>query len=345
MQKVLSLIEKSVATDASVLITGEAGVGKGLVAREIHRQSARGERRLLRIDCASLTDDFFDNDPVAAGASGDPHRAPWNRFRAVDGGTLFLDNIDELSSLLQEKLLRLLREQDSPWAGIERRQRVDFRLIAATHRGLTQLLDSGKLREDLCYLVNVIHIQVPPLRARREDIPDLLRHFIEVHAQDTGWRGELTDDVLARFHAHDWPGNIDELENAVRRLMILRDVSYVFEELEASSENDEPDERSAPPRAGPASSEVTALADTVDLKDLGRKASDVAERKAIFDMLVRSMGNKKEAAQRLGISYKALLYKIHDLGIESLRPGPGSVVPPVSMEAPAAGTGFATSRL
>jgi two-component system response regulator AtoC len=325
MKRVQKLVEQSAASDVPVLITGEAGVGKDLVAREIHRQSSRADKPLLEVNCASLDnaafDDLFGDGPSS---SGQDQSAP----SQLDGGTLFLADVGELSAALQERLAQLLRLHDAPQNGDGHPRRVDFRLIGATRRDLTQAMGAQAFSEDLYYRINLIHIHVPPLREHPEDIHALLQHFMEQYGRGEGWdEGEMPESLLARFRSYQWPGNVRELENAVRRLIALRDPVYVLEELEAQSERYAARPTGTPPNGDgqPISLPPRAQLDgeqSIDLKELGRRASDLAEREAILEMLHRTMGNKKETAQRLGISYKALLYKIRDFGIPGSRPVP-----------------------
>jgi DNA-binding NtrC family response regulator len=327
MGRVRKLVEQSAASDVPILITGEVGVGKDRVAREIHRRSARGHKTLLAVNCASLSDDFFESaifDREGTSFS-DRERNTLGEPESIDGGTLFLDDIGQLSPALQDRLLLLLRRGDAFGTGGEERPRVDFRLIAATHRDLTRAMEEGTFSEDLYYRVNLIHIDVPPLRTHREDIPALLQHFMQEIGEHEGWHGELPESVLARFRSYEWPGNVRELENAIRRFIALRDPTYVLEELENQSEGNTRRLTGSPSNGGGQLAPAVTQPDqgqTVDLKEVGRKASDLAERAAILDMLGRTMGNKKETAVRLGISYKALLYKIRDFGIASARPRP-----------------------
>jgi two-component system response regulator AtoC len=328
MKRVQRLVERSAGSDVPVLITGEAGVGKDLVAREIHRGGSRAHKPLVEVNCASLPNDFFD-DLLRAGpsSSGQDRSAP-SQLETLEGATLFLADVGELSPALQDRLLQLLRRYDAPQNGNGHSRPVDFRLIGATRRDLTQTMGAQSFSEDLYYRINLIHIHVPPLRAHAEDIPGLLQHFMEQYGKGEGWHeGEMPENLLARFRSYQWPGNVRELENAVRRLIALRDPTYVLEELEAQSERYAARPTGAPPNGNGQSVSIPPMPQldgghSVDLKELGRRASDVAEREAILEMLRRTMGSKKETAQRLGISYKALLYKIRDFGISGSRPPP-----------------------
>jgi two-component system response regulator AtoC len=291
------LLEQSAASDLPVLITGEMGVGKDLVAREIHRRSARSAHPLLEINCAALKDgdELFEGEPPP-------------------DATIFLNGVAELSPGLQEKLLRVLRRGDTQNGHV---RPLEVRLIAATHRDLALAVETARFSEDLYYRLNLIHIHVPPLRAHLEDVPALVEYFLREHGRRDGRVEEIPEIIRARMLAYEWPGNVRELENAIRSFIALGDATYVIEELDArSSERD----RAIKPTNGHSSFPPPSWTHDddgyhIDLKKLGREASDAAEKAAIVSMLGHTMGNKKAAARRLGISYKALLYKIRDFGI------------------------------
>ena len=321
MQRVRKLVDQSAASDLPVLITGEVGVGKELIAREIHRQSSRAKGPLLEINCASLSEESLVGDFAAT------EEGVAQGMENAASATIFLNGVGELSATLQEGLLRLLRRSDDAQGG---HGAFRVRLIAATHRDLVEALDAGRFSEDLYYRLNLIHIHVPPLRSHLEDVPALLKYFLREHAgSGSDGRGEEIPELIrARMMAYEWPGNVRELENAIRCLIALRDPAYVLEELDARADHERMahvphaivrNHSSAPPM--PADGGYS-----VDLKKIGREASDAAEREAIMNMLAHTMGNKKAAARRLGISYKALLYKIRDFGLIGLVGD--SVVPP-----------------
>ncbi len=315
MLRVEKLVEQSAASDLPVLLTGEMGVGTERIAREIHRRSPRAHEPLVELHCACLPEDFFER-PSA--------------LEAVGGGSLFLEDIGELSSVLQDKLLQLLRRRDALRLGSADHPHNEVRVIAATHHDLPLAVQAGTFSADLYYRLNMLHIHVPPLRAHPEDIPGLLQYFMQEHGSREGWHGELPQDLRAFFLSYEWPGNVSELENAIQRFITLRDPAYVLEELEAQSERARAT-TDLPPSGRPQS--ASALLEhgggyRVDLKEIGRHASDAAEKAAIMDMLSRTLGNKKLAAQRLGVSYKALLYKIHDFGIAEARAGRSHEEPP-----------------
>jgi two-component system response regulator AtoC len=311
MQRVDSVIKRVADSDVPVLITGESGVGKDVAARQLHTSSGRADKVFIKINCAALAKDLLESELFGheKGSFTGADRAKLGQFELADGGTLFLDEIAEIPAALQAKLLQALQDGEFYRVGGQRKLKVDVRVVVATNRNLEEAIRQGSFREDLYYRLNVVSLHISPLRERREDIPRLLGHFMEKYARRYGWDQELAPAVLERFVAYDWPGNIRELENIVRRMMVLRDPDYVLDELNPRRKAMSP----APAPASPAGLHDEGL--TIDLKGVGRKASDAAEREAIVQMLAYTLGDKKEAVRRLGISYKALLYKIRDFGI------------------------------
>jgi transcriptional regulator with GAF, ATPase, and Fis domain len=349
-----------------VLITGESGVGKDVVAREIHARSARSAKVFIKINCAALPGELLESELFGheRGSFTGAQRTKPGQFELADGGTLFLDEIGEMPVSLQAKLLQALQDGEFYRVGGQRKIKVDARVIVATNRDLGRAMDEGTFREDLYYRLNVVQIAIPPLRDRREDIPRLLEIFVEKYGRRYGRDVTVPPEVMERFRTYDFPGNIRELENLVRRLIVLKDPRYVLAELRdrlppaamQPSAGPSPIAATAPgaplfggPKipgfASPFSSpsplpppviplppapSASAIAEyagaqtanqalvddyKIDLKDLGRKAANAAEREAIIVMLGHTGGNKREAAERLGISYKAILYKIRDFGI------------------------------
>lgn len=305
MLRVRRLVQQSAANDLSVLITGEVGVRKDLVAREIHRRSARADQRLCEINCRAVLDNALSRGVLPdwlAGASGDAARAA--------GATLFLNGVGELPPRLQEELLELLRLSD----GANEQRPPALRVIASTQRDLAAAVDAGTFNEELYYRLNVIHIHVPPLRAHLEDLPLLIDHFLREHGRQLGRPIDILPEAIrARMQTHPWHGNLRELDNAIRSYVALRDPAYVLEELDARSDRRSTNGSSS--SHPPPSAMHVGASYRVDLKRIGREAADAAEKDAIIEMLAQTRGHKKLAAHRLGISYKALLYKIRDFGI------------------------------
>src|SRR5687768_2801868 len=207
-------------TKSTVLVTGETGTGKEMVARLIHHRSLQRDMPLIKVNCAAIPETLLESELFGhvRGAFTGATMTKRGKFALADGGTIFLDEIGTLSTAGQAKLLRVLQEREFEPLGAERTQRVDVRVIAATNRDLKQMVQEGRFQEDLYYRLNVIPIELPPLRNRREDIRVLIDHFVEKHRQRTGKRIDRVDDEAARaLERYDWPGNVRELENTIER--------------------------------------------------------------------------------------------------------------------------------
>ncbi len=323
MRRVQDLVDRIADADVPVLITGESGVGKDVVAREIHGKSARAARVFVKINCAALPGELLESELFGheRGSFTGAARTKPGQFELADGGTLFLDEIGEMPVSLQAKLLQALQDGEFYRVGGQRKIRVDARVIVATNRDLARAMEEGTFREDLYYRLNVVQVRIPPLRERREDIPALLEQFVVKYSKRYGRAAEpIPREVVARFMEYHWPGNIRELENLVRRLMVLNDPRYVLSELLERPPSQDPRRASRPSLpamvAPPPPAEPEVEEDLrIDLKEVGRRAAHAAEREAIVTMLGHTGGNKREAAERLGISYKAILYKIREFGI------------------------------
>jgi len=224
LRQIVSQIDLVAPTDASVLILGETGTGKELVAHEIHRRSRRQDRALIRVNCATIPKELYESEFFghARGAFTGAIKDRAGRFEAAEGGTLFLDEIGEVPLDLQGKLLRALQEKHYERVGEDRTRQADVRIVAATNRDLKKEVAAGRFREDLYYRLNVFPVQVAPLRERREDIPLLAQHFIQVSARELGCaKPRLTHAGAVRLQGYDWPGNIRELRNVIERAVIL----------------------------------------------------------------------------------------------------------------------------
>ena len=243
------------------------------------------------------------------GAFTGAHAEKPGKFELAHQGTIFLDEIGEMDPRLQAKLLQVLQDEEFYRVGGRRPVRVDARVLTATNRVLETAIRQGTFREDLFYRLNVVTVRVPPLRERKEEIGPLVRHFSEKYRRRYhGGLEEVPAEVMERFLAYDWPGNVRELENLVRRLVVLRDPAMVLGELGTGSLH---------ALAGPANTvrEGPGSLEDEPLKEVARRAARVAEREAILRALKRTGWNKRKAAKRLQVSYKALLYKIRDCGI------------------------------
>src|SRR3984893_16550570 len=224
MEEVIRRAELAAETKSTVLITGETGTGKELVARAIHDRSPQRHMPLIKVNCAAIPETLLESELFGhvRGAFTGATTTKKGKFGLADGGSIFLDEIGTMSPTLQSKLLRVLQEREFEPLGAERTQRVDVRIIAATNRDLRQMVTDGKFQEDLFYRLNVIPIEIPPLRERRDDIPALVEHFVTKHAQRTGRRFDKIDEsVLAGLQQYDWPGNVRELENTIERAVVL----------------------------------------------------------------------------------------------------------------------------
>ena len=224
MNKLREQIAAAAPTHSRVLIFGENGTGKELVARSIHRQSLRHQRPFVEVNCAAIPETLIETELFGheRGAFTGAVAQKRGKFDSADGGTLFLDEIGDMSLATQAKLLRVLQEQQFTRVGGNKLIKVNVRVIAASNKDLGQEIEKGNFREDLYYRVNVLPIEVPPLRARREDIPALTRHFLKIQAEEQGMKlKEITAGALNVLARHDWPGNIRELRNQVERLMIM----------------------------------------------------------------------------------------------------------------------------
>ncbi|WP_242345256.1 sigma-54-dependent transcriptional regulator [Anaeromyxobacter terrae] len=322
MERVWSLVNRIADTDVPVLLIGESGVGKDVIARRIHATSHRAGRPFVKINCAALPGELLESELFGheKGAFTGAHAEKPGKFELAHRGTIFLDEIGEMDPRLQAKLLQVLQDEEFYRVGGKRPVRVDARVVVATNRNLEAAIRQGTFREDLFYRLNVVTIRVPPLRERREEIGPLVRHFVEKYrARYRGGLEEIPAEVMERFHAYDWPGNVRELENLVRRLVVLRDPAMVLGELGGTPPALANAGSQAPPtgavngvhRPG----EAPALPEDAPLKDVARRAARIAEREAILRALMRTGWNKRKAAKRLQVSYKALLYKIKDCGI------------------------------
>lgn len=225
MHKVQSLIEKVARTEGTVLITGESGTGKSHVARSIHKKSSRHERPMVSVNCGAIPKDLLESELFGhiKGAFTGADRNKKGLFREADGGTLFLDEIGELPTSLQVKLLHAIEEKEVRPLGAEQTRRVDVRIIAATNRNISEMMKNGEFREDLYYRLNVLHIVLPPLRERREDIPVFIEYFLNSEVNRLGLEGHYdmdpaVEEVLLEYR---WPGNLRELQNVLARMLVL----------------------------------------------------------------------------------------------------------------------------
>jgi transcriptional regulator with GAF, ATPase, and Fis domain len=293
MREVFRRIEKVASTDISVLVTGETGTGKEVVAREIHRRSPRSGGPFVAVNCGAIPEALLESELFGhvKGAFTGATASRRGRFALADGGTIFLDEIGTLALPVQAKLLRVLQEREFEPVGSERTEAADLRVIAATNRDLRAMVAEGRFQEDLFYRLSVIPIELPPLRERREDIPLLVEHFVRKHSQRVGRRiDDVSASALERLSGYHWPGNVRELENAIERAVVLT-AGAVIDAASISMIE-------APP--GPAAGGLPSarLHENVEW----------AEQESVRRALRQANGVKKDAAEILGISQRALSY-------------------------------------
>ena len=292
MQHLLSEIALVAPSEATVLIHGDSGTGKELVARAIHASSARSEKPLVTLNCAALNESLLESELFGheKGAFTGADKRREGRFVEADGGTLFLDEIGDISPMMQVRLLRAIQEREVQRVGSNQTISVDVRLIAATHRDLAAEVNAGRFRQDLYYRLNVVAIEVPSLRQRREDIPLLAGHFLQRFAERNrkAVKG-FTPQAMDLLIHYDWPGNIRELENAVERAVVLLTGEYI-------SERELPLAIAGTP---------IPLGQSQDIQPLVE-----VEKEVILAALEKTGGNKTEAARQLGITRKTLLAKL-----------------------------------
>ena len=303
MQRVLEVTDRVARSEATVLVTGETGTGKELIARRIHARSARAEGPFVAVNCAAMPADLLESELFGheKGAFTGATKARLGRFRQATGGSIFLDEVGELPRALQGKLLRVLQERVVDVVGADAPVAVDVRVVAATNQDLAEQVASGTFREDLLYRLNVVEIRVPPLRERPEDIEPLTRHFVEQSGR--GRDVELTDEVLAALQRRRWPGNVRQLENACERLVLLSpDGTLRASDLPTVSERD-----SAPPPLGELNEWPPLPESGLDLVDL--------EKRVIERALAFKAGNITQTARYLGVPRHVLVYRMSKYGI------------------------------
>ena len=355
MQSIAKVIEQVSDSDVTVLIRGESGVGKELVSRAIHQRSNRRTRAFVKVNCAALPAELLESELFGheRGAFTGAATTRIGKFEQADGGTLMMDEIGELKPSLQAKLLHVLQDAEFTKIGSNKRINVDVRVVAATNRDLEKMLVSGDFREDLYYRLKVIELTVPPLRERRDEIPTLTDFFVARYSRKYNRPLKPVSDQLQQmFLQYDWPGNIRELENMIKRIVVLQDETLVFREIERNMQRAAaapaqavaaapapavaaavavpagiggggvmpyvpPPEPAEPATAG--DDVESPVAGTEDgggsLAAVAKAAAMKAERAAIEQTLRQVHWNRRKAAQILGVSYKTLLNKIKECGI------------------------------
>jgi two-component system response regulator AtoC len=325
MQKARLKIDKVALSGVPILIQGDNGTGKGLLASFIHYNSPEPGAPFVKVNCAAIPGALLESELFGyeKGAFTGAHSAKPGRVELADGGTLFLDGINEIDMSLQAKLLQLLQDGQYYRIGGQEDRHVRVRLICATNRRLEQEIANGRFRQDLYYRINVVSIELPGLRSRADDIPDLVAYFLQIHrARHNMQARPLSASALQLLGRHSWPGNIRELENLIERYVILGSEDAIFSELLNRAEQTE--ETPEIPVEG-----------QIHLKKVTRQAVHDLERKIILSVLEANQWNRKRTASALKISYRALLYKIRRAGLprkRGMRPPKARIDLPTAIE-------------
>ena len=304
MSKLLETVAQVAPSEATVLITGDSGTGKEMIAGAIHFNSPRKEGPFVKINCAAITETLLESELFGheKGAFTGAHRKKDGRFLQAHGGSLFLDEISEMSLAMQAKLLRVLQDREITRVGGEEVIRVDVRLITATNKDLLQEIEAGRFREDLYYRLNVVTLSIPPLKERREDIPLLAQHFLTLFNKKNRKQIKgFTPHIMDRLLKYDWPGNVRELMNAVERGVVLSRSEYLDEEDMPLDLNEE----------------FLRQAQAGQENVPAEMPLDEVEKATILKTLESSGGNKSEAARRLGITRRTLHKKLKKYGVMS----------------------------
>jgi two-component system response regulator AtoC len=314
MQAIHEILSQVADADVTVLIHGESGVGKEVIARTVHELSNRSERPFVKVNCAALPEELLESELFGyeRGAFTGASARKSGKFEIADSGTMFLDEIGEMSGPLQAKLLQVLQDGEFSRLGGQSDVRVDVRVVAATNRNLEEMVASGAFREDLYYRLNVVNVFVPPLRDRREEIPVFVDHFLRVYRlkynRDVSG---VSDRLMQGFIEYAWPGNVRELENMVKRIIVLQNEDAIAEEIFNAPARSDP----ARPTAEEIVDEMDPMDDSISLREIGKRAARDAEREALRRVLFQTNWNRKKAAKILEVSYKTLLQKIKECGL------------------------------
>ena len=306
MRAIHQRVEKLAGANVPVLIQGESGTGKEILAKLIHKLSPWEDGPFVKVNCPAIPATLLESELFGyeRGAFTGAYGTKPGRVELANRGTLFLDEISELEASLQAKLLQLLQDGQFCRIGAQEDRRVEVRLLCATNRQLEEEIDTGTFRQDLYYRINVLNISLPPLRDRRMDIPELIAYFLSAHSQ--AYKVEppsISPQVMELLQRYDWPGNIRELENLVKRFVILGSEEVITSELVNRGQTH--------------FSTRVLQGDSVPLKEITRQAVQELEKKIILQVLQANHWNRKLAARKLKISYRALLYKIRQAGLPS----------------------------
>jgi len=303
MQPVMTMVDRVADNDISVLLRGESGVGKEVIAREIHRRSPRRSSPFVKVNCAALPETLVESELFGheRGAFTGAESRKKGRFELANGGTIFLDEIGELSLAIQVKLLRVLQEREFERVGGTEPVKVDVRVVTATNRDLEQALSEGNFREDLYYRLNVFPIFIPPLRERRADVLPLADHFVEKYAREHGKTiKRISTPAIDQLASYHWPGNVRELENTIERAVLMADGEVIHA-------------HHLPPTLQTAEATGTVLSTSLG------GAVATFERSLIEDALKTTRGNRSKAARLLGSTERVINYKVKKYGIDAAR--------------------------
>jgi two-component system response regulator AtoC len=322
MREIRDIIEQVADTDITVLIRGESGTGKEVVARTLFQLSDRRNQPFVKVNCAALPSELLESELFGfeKGAFTGAHKRKLGKFEYANHGTIFLDEISEMHPSLQAKLLQVLQDGEFSRLGSESDVHVDTRIIAATNRNLEEAVADGTFREDLYYRLNVVTVHLPPLRDRREAVPLLVDQFLQKNNEQYRKNvTQLSPETMEIFTKYHWPGNVRELENLVRRMVVLGNEDAVVEEIKLTGSRQQAREEASDSLDLGALGADFSSEQGIDLKAISRRAAQLAEKGVIEKVLQETRWNRKEAAQRLQISYKALLYKMKENGLSQNR--------------------------
>jgi transcriptional regulator with GAF, ATPase, and Fis domain len=313
LEAVLEKVERVALTSSTVLVQGETGTGKELIAKAIHNISPRYDHPFVKVNCAAIPLDLLESELFGheKGAFTGAIAQKVGRFELADKGTLFLDEVGDIPLPLQPKLLRVLQEYEFERLGSARTHRIDVRVVAATHRDLEQMVNRGEFRSDLYYRLNVFPVWLPPLRARQEDIPPLVTHFVDFYGRQIGKPIEhVTEETMAALMSYSWPGNVRELQNLIERAVILSCDGVLANPLPSNHQE-----------------AVTVISNSTTLKEVDRALILQALEGACW-----MIGGPEGAAAKLGLKRTTLLYKMKKLGI--VRPVRGQSAPVEALDHP-----------
>ena len=311
MDRIREVIDQVANTDVTVLIQGESGVGKEIVARSLHLSSLRRDKPFIKVNCAALPEQLLESELFGyeKGAFTGAYRQKPGKFELAHKGTIFLDEIGDISPSLQAKLLQVLQDGEFSRLGGKSDIRADVRVLVATNRDLQEAVRNGHYREDLYYRLNVFTIPIPPLRERRQEIPIFVTYFLDKYGKKYSKEtNHPSAQLMELFMNHLWPGNVRELENMIKRLVVLGEEGPIMEQMSPEINEGKFCQKSTPQLRDP-------IPPVLPLKEISRRAVKQAEREAILKVLGQTNWNRKMAAKLLNISYKAILNKIKEYGL------------------------------